>query len=140
MMSAPGLALAALMASRRDSLPSAGLTTSRLVVTRNMAGSARPSRHSRPGRKRRRECRSAVRGGVATTEASRARSFFNMTRSFTSGSKVAGLWLVTGTAVPTGGTRLLLLEGADVDDLAAVAVAVAGPADTALVRGRGVGV
>jgi len=80
MVSAPGWALAALMASRSDSLPSSA-TVSRGVVTRKVAGTARPSRHSSPGTKRRRRRRSAALGGVPRKEDRRARSFFNMTRS-----------------------------------------------------------
>ena len=49
-VSAPGLALARVMASRSDTRPSIGLTTSAPVVTVNVAGTSRPSSGSTPRR------------------------------------------------------------------------------------------
>src|SRR5262249_49652374 len=50
MVSAPGLALAAVMASRSDSWPSLASTTSSGVVTVKVAGTRRASSNSTPGR------------------------------------------------------------------------------------------
>src|SRR5205823_5825215 len=53
-VSAPGVALARLIASRSDTLPSAGLTTSVKVVTVNVAGTSRASSGSTAKRRGRR--------------------------------------------------------------------------------------
>ena len=47
-MSAPGVVLALVIASRSENLPLAGVTSSRVVFTVKVEGTSRASRHSSP--------------------------------------------------------------------------------------------
>src|SRR5262245_18861716 len=83
MVSGPGWALAALMASRSDIFASAA-TVSSVVVTVKVAGTALPSSRSSAGRNRRgvRRWRPGPAVGLLTIRDAILLNFFSMTRAF----------------------------------------------------------
>src|SRR5262245_49958073 len=147
MVSAPSWLLARVTASRSDSRPSPGSTTSSGVVTVKVAGTRRFSRHSRLGRNERDGrffmAGSAARAAVGVKAGASARgwppgawaragqggrgspSSSPRTRWYDRlGYRAAGKWAgnLAGHGRPARHCppRRLLLEGADVDDQAAV--------------------